>query len=127
MSCLGLRPLKDLCSIKSGDFENRLRMISWEEIKQSQERGKKKKTVVSTLHVQSGDYWILIDGGVFDVTRWLPNHPGGTRIIPKQALGVDSTVFFEIYHSSRESFTYLKEFYIGELPEDDLEVRGKKI
>lgn len=26
---------------------------------------------------------------VLDVTRWLPEHPGGSRIIPKQALNLD--------------------------------------
>ncbi len=32
---------------------------------------------------------------------------------------MDCTVFFEVYHASRQSFLYLKEFYIGELDEDD--------
>jgi len=53
------------------------------------------------------------------VSRWLPEHPGGSTIIPEQALNMDSTVFFEIYHVSRQSFLYLKEFYIGELREQD--------
>jgi hypothetical protein len=35
------------------------------------------------------------------------------------ALNVDSTVFFEIYHASKQSFLYLKEFYIGELAVED--------
>lgn len=34
---------------------------------------------------------------------------------------MDCTSFFEIYHASRQSFLYLKEFYIGELAEADLE------
>lgn len=60
------------------------------------------------------------DGMVFDVTRWLPEHPGGKTIIPKQALNKNATVFFELYHSSRQSFVYLKQFYIGDLHPDDL-------
>jgi cytochrome b involved in lipid metabolism len=52
---------------------------------------------------------------VLDVTRWLPEHPGGARIIPAQSLNLDCARFFEVYHSSRESFLYLREFYIGEL------------
>ena len=36
-----------------------------------------------------------------------------------QARGVDSTVWFELYHASRESFTYIKEFYIGEIALED--------
>ena len=27
---------------------------------------------------------VIIDGMVFDVTRWLPQHPGGSVIIPEQ-------------------------------------------
>eukprot|EP00965_Chrysotila_dentata_P212811 6187264-Pleurochrysis_carterae.AAC.6 len=30
-----------------------------------------------------------------------------------QALDKDCAVFFELYHASRESFQYLREFYIG--------------
>ncbi len=54
-------------------------------------------------------------GMVLDVTRWLPEHPGGATIIPKQSLNLDCARFFEVYHSSRESFLYLREFYVGEL------------
>ena len=32
---------------------------------------------------------------VLDVTRWLPEHPGGRTIIPKQALNLDCARFFE--------------------------------
>ena len=36
-----------------------------------------------------------------------------------QALDLDCSRFFEVYHSSRESFLYLQEFYIGDLlPQD---------
>ena len=48
--------------------------------------------------------------------------PGRLTIIPQQALNVDCTVFFELYHASRESFTYLREFYVGELHPADREL-----
>jgi hypothetical protein len=32
---------------------------------------------------------------------------------------VDCTVFFEIYHASKQSFLYLKEFYLGEVDPQD--------
>ena len=32
-----------------------------------------------------GGCWLLLDGAVLDVTRWLPEHPGGSTIIPEQA------------------------------------------
>lgn len=48
----------------------------------------------------AGEMLILIDGMVLDVTRWLPEHPGGATIIPKQSLNVDATRFFEVPSSS---------------------------
>ena len=67
----------------------------------------------------AGGCWVVMDGMVFDLEAWLPEHPGGATIIPAQALNKDCSVFFELYHASRESFFYLREFYIGELwPEE---------
>jgi hypothetical protein len=63
---------------------------------------------------------LILSGMVLDISRWIDEHPGGSAIIPNQALNMDCSVFFEIYHSSRQSFLYLKEFYIGELAEEDL-------
>eukprot|EP00798_Chlamydomonas_sp_ICE-L_P025927 gene25927-11606_t len=59
------------------------------------------------------------DGMVLDVTTWLQEHPGGASIIPRQSLNMDCSRFFELYHASRESFLYLKDFYIGELHPDE--------
>lgn len=97
--------LRDFCLDRLGDFSSRMRLYRWEEIIQNNSKG---------------GVWIVIDGMVLDVKRWLPEHPGGLRIIPEQAKNVDSTTFFEVYHASRESFLYLKHFYIGEVQEDDL-------
>lgn len=77
--------------------------------------------VVGGNKSRRGDTLLIMQGMVFDITRWLPEHPGGSTIIPQQALGVDCTVFFEIYHASKQSLMYLKEFYIGELAREDLE------
>jgi cytochrome b involved in lipid metabolism len=103
---LKLQGLRDLCDRKLGAFESRVRRepIALDEVHDRNARG---------------DTLLAMDGMVFDVTRWLPEHPGGSSIIPAQALGRDCTVFFEIYHVSRQSFLYLKEFYIGELRDED--------
>ena len=104
---LKLRGLEDLCLSVLGEFESRVRKegLRWSEVIRRNAQGE-------TL--------LVIDGMVFDVTRWLPEHPGGKTIIPNQALNKDSTVFFELFHSSRQSFVYLKQFYIGDLVKDDL-------
>ena len=57
---------------------------------------------------------------VLDITRWVPEHPGGSELIAQEAINVDATIMFETYHASRQSFRYLKQFYIGELSEFDL-------
>ena len=35
--------------------------------------------------------------------------------LDRQALNLDCSRLFELYHASRESFLYLREFYAGEL------------
>ena len=68
---------------------------------------------------KNGEILIVLDGMVFDVTRWMPSHPGGSSIIPKQALNMDAARMFEIYHVGAEPFLYLKQFYIGDVKLDD--------
>lgn len=45
--------------------------------------------------------WLLLDGMVLDVGRWLPEHPGGATIIPKQSLDCDCGRFFEVWRRGR--------------------------
>lgn len=105
---LQLRSLQEVCSAKLGLSQSRLRQYTFEEVVAAN---------------SSGSCWLLIDGMVLDVGTWLPEHPGGSTIIPSQGLNVDASRMFEVYHASRESFLYLKEFYIGEVaPEDRAEV-----
>ena len=42
-------------------------------------------------HNKSTDCWVVLHGQVYDVTKWLPRHPGGARIILHYA-GQDATV-----------------------------------
>ena len=97
---LGLRSLEEYCAMRLGEFSSRLREYSFAEIKQRN---------------AAGECLIIVDGMVLDVTRWLPEHPGGSTIIPTQALNMDAARFYEVYHASRESFLYVKTFYIGAL------------
>ena len=63
---------------KGGDSNanSDLRLFSWDEVKK---------------HVEYDDRWIVVDGGVYDVTRWQKRHPGGAKIIGHYA-GQDATV-----------------------------------
>ncbi len=112
---LGISGLTELCLKKLGEFESRVRTtyIRWEEVVRRNGTG-------GSLVNDKQETLLLIGGAIYDVTRWLPEHPGGNNIIPKQAVNKDATVFFELYHASRKSFIYLKQFYIGELHPADL-------
>eukprot|EP00884_Botryococcus_braunii_P006095 jgi/Botrbrau1/15487/Bobra.43_2s0107.2 len=103
-SVLALRSLQDDCQNRLGELESRVRVYSFDEVKQKN---------------AAGECWLILDGMLLDVTRWLPEHPGGSTIIPNQALDLDCARFFEVYHASRESFLYLKQFYMGEIDPRD--------
>ena len=90
---LGCRLLRECCEKRLGAFEERIGMHRWHEVVATNEKG---------------GCMVTMDGMVFDLLAWLPEHPGGSTIIPQQALNVDCTVFFELYHASRESFTCKK-------------------
>ncbi|CCL99242.1 uncharacterized protein FIBRA_01257 [Fibroporia radiculosa] len=48
-------------------------------------------------HASRDDCWIIVHGKVYDVTEFLPEHPGGQAIILKYA-GKDATVAYEPIH-----------------------------
>lgn len=43
-------------------------------------------------HSTSSDCWLVIDGNVYDVTKYIPGHPGGSQI--SQGCGKDATNIF---------------------------------
>ena len=102
---LSLRSLSELCARRKGEFSTRVREYGFDEVVAKNSGG--------------GECWLILDGMVLDVTRWLPEHPGGSTIIPGQALNLDCSRFFEVYHASRESFLFLSHFYMGEIARED--------
>lgn len=118
---LNISGLRDICDKVLGSFKERIRNtpIRFSEVLSRNGLGNSNDSSVASYDRK--ETWLVMSGMVLDITRWLPEHPGGSTIIPEQALGVDCTVFFEIYHASRQSFLYLKEFYIGELALEDRE------
>ncbi|KAI9276428.1 FMN-dependent dehydrogenase-domain-containing protein [Sporodiniella umbellata] len=48
-------------------------------------------------HNHKDDVWVIIHGKVYDLTKFLPEHPGGQKIILKYA-GKDATKAFEPIH-----------------------------
>lgn len=110
---LQVQGLVDAASRVLGSFQERVRpgYISLETVRARNAAG----TAALAAGEKRSETWILMDGMVLDISRWLEEHPGGSSIIPEHALDRDCTGLFEVYHASRQSFAYLREFYIGEL------------
>jgi sulfite reductase alpha subunit-like flavoprotein len=74
------------------------------------------KLAVNTGHRKGSRMWIGVHGGVYDVTDFLPMHPGGTLIVAASA-GLDATkTFHELAHDTNpEVSSLLSKYFIGHL------------
>lgn len=52
-------------------------------------------------HNTAASCWTVIDGGVYDVTTWIAQHPGGARAIT-QLCGTDGTALFHGQHGDNQ-------------------------
>lgn len=65
-------------------------------------------------HNKKGDAWTLIENKVYNISSWIPKHPGGEIIM--QAVGKDATQLFNARgHPSYVKKTILPKYYIGTL------------
>uniref|UniRef100_A0A8D0FPJ9 Cytochrome b5 type B n=1 Tax=Strix occidentalis caurina TaxID=311401 RepID=A0A8D0FPJ9_STROC len=70
--------------------------------------------------------WLVIHGRVYDVTRFLDEHPGGEEVLLEQA-GRDATECFEDVGHSMDAREMLKQYYIGEIHPHDRKKEGSKV
>ncbi|KZT62777.1 cytochrome b5 [Calocera cornea HHB12733] len=63
-------------------------------------------------HSKKEDLWILIHGKVYDVTKFLDEHPGGDEVILAEK-GTDATEAFEDVGHSDEARALLPDMLIG--------------
>ncbi|KAB2048031.1 hypothetical protein ES319_A13G086800v1 [Gossypium barbadense] len=81
-------------------------------------------------HNTKDDFWIVIDGKVYDVTSYLDEHPGGDDVV-LESTGKDATDDFEDAGHSKSAKELLQSFCIGELDTSspiipELEISSKK-
>lgn len=68
-------------------------------------------------HNTTESCWIALDGKVYDISKFLYEHPGGDEIIFDLA-GQNATEYFEDIGHSDEAFKILKKLYIGDVDKD---------
>eukprot|EP00339_Tiarina_fusa_P028806 CAMPEP_0117047984 /NCGR_PEP_ID=MMETSP0472-20121206/33149_1 /TAXON_ID=693140 ORGANISM="Tiarina fusus, Strain LIS" /NCGR_SAMPLE_ID=MMETSP0472 /ASSEMBLY_ACC=CAM_ASM_000603 /LENGTH=133 /DNA_ID=CAMNT_0004760869 /DNA_START=8 /DNA_END=409 /DNA_ORIENTATION=+ len=67
-------------------------------------------------HKTQDDLWVVVSGKVYDVTSWLPRHPGGFAIM--NAAGDDATEWMkEILPHPETAWKELEDYYIGNVDE----------
>ncbi|KAL8601123.1 Cytochrome b5 [Nucella lapillus] len=69
-------------------------------------------------HKDSKSTWLIVHDKVYDVTKFLDEHPGGEEVLLEQA-GSDATEAFEDVGHSTDARDLMKDYLIGELHPDD--------
>ncbi|KAK1989857.1 oxidoreductase NAD-binding domain-containing protein [Colletotrichum falcatum] len=65
-------------------------------------------------HREASDCWMVIHGDVYDVTKYIHDHPGGAEVLI-EAAGVDATEAFDNAGHSEDAFEIMAEFRVGKL------------
>ena len=65
-------------------------------------------------HNTVDDCWVVVDGKIYDVTTFLPEHPGGKKVVV-QASGKDATQKFNALHDKSVLAKYGQQLYIGDV------------
>ncbi|KAK9469854.1 cytochrome b5-like heme/steroid binding domain-containing protein [Lipomyces arxii] len=70
-------------------------------------------------HADRDDLWMVIHGKVYDVTKFVDEHPGGEEVLI-DAAGVDASDAFEDVGHSDEARKILEELIVGELDPSEI-------
>uniref|UniRef100_A0A5B7BHU1 Cytochrome b5 heme-binding domain-containing protein n=1 Tax=Davidia involucrata TaxID=16924 RepID=A0A5B7BHU1_DAVIN len=65
-------------------------------------------------HNNAKDCWLVISGKVYNVTKFLEDHPGGDEVL-LSATGKDATDDFEDVGHSSSARAMMDEFYVGDI------------
>ncbi|XP_072907925.1 cytochrome b5 isoform X1 [Hemitrygon akajei] len=69
-------------------------------------------------HSSGNSAWIHVNNKIYDVTKFLDQHPGGEEVLKEHA-GDDATEVFEDVGHSTDAHEMTKQYLIGELHPDD--------
>ncbi|XP_013784659.1 cytochrome b5-like [Limulus polyphemus] len=69
-------------------------------------------------HNDKKSTWVLIHYNIYDVSKFIEEHPGGEEVLLEQA-GKDASEAFEDVGHSTDARELMKQFKIGELCEED--------
>jgi len=73
---------------------------------------------------KANTYWVFRGDRVYDITQWVPNHPGGEVIL--RAVGSSIEPYWSIFtiHQKQDVYDILEQYFIGKIDPRDL-VNGK--
>lgn len=66
-------------------------------------------------HNTEDSCWIIINQKVYDVTKFVDEHPGGAEVISRLA-GTDVSTDFDDVGHSKDAMVMAEEYLIGQLP-----------
>ena len=76
-------------------------------------------------HKSINDLWMAVNGKVYDITKFVDQHPGGEEVLLEHA-GTDATAAFEDVGHSENAVEMLDEYYVGDGNPEELKVAEKK-
>ncbi|KAJ3941605.1 uncharacterized protein N0V96_008318 [Colletotrichum fioriniae] len=65
-------------------------------------------------HREANDCWMVIHGEVYDVSKYLHDHPGGADVLV-EAAGVDASEAFDNAGHSEDAYEIMADFKVGKL------------
>lgn len=74
-------------------------------------------------HKDSKSLWVAIHDNVYDVTKFMEEHPGGEEVLLEQAGGYATNAFEEVGHST-DAKELMKTYLIGTMAEDSKEPKS---